>query len=104
MHTVPGPPGEMTSAFAREPDVISFPAVSGVDWLIVVFVALLAVYGYVQGFLVGALSLLGFALGAFLGTRLAPLVLPSGSRSQYAPVFGLLGAVLAGGILATGFE
>lgn len=75
-----------------------------IDWLIVVFTALLAFYGYVQGFLVGGLSLIGFALGAFLGTRLGPLLLPSGSHSQYAPLFGLMGALLAGGVLASGFE
>jgi S1-C subfamily serine protease len=78
--------------------------VSGVDWLIVVFTLLLAMYGFVQGFIVGALSLVGFGLGAFLGTRLAPLVLPGGSHSQYAPLFGLLGALLAGAVLASGFE
>ncbi|HLJ02636.1 MAG TPA: MarP family serine protease [Solirubrobacteraceae bacterium] len=77
---------------------------SSIDWVIVVFTALLALYGYSQGFLVGMLSLVGFGLGAFLGTRLAPLILPSGGRSPYAPVFGLLGALLAGGVLATGFE
>ncbi len=77
---------------------------SGVDWLIVIFTLLLALYGYAQGFLVGALSLAGFAVGAFLGTRLAPLVLPSGSHSPYAPVFGLVGALMVGGLLATGFE
>ena len=75
-----------------------------VDWLIVAFTVLLAVYGYAQGFIIGALSLVGFGLGAFLGTRLAPLVLPGGARSQYAPLFGLLGALLAGGVLASGFE
>jgi S1-C subfamily serine protease len=75
-----------------------------VDWVIVAFTALLAFYGYLQGFLVGALSLLGFALGAFIGTRVGPLLLPTGSHSQYAPLFGLLGALLAGGVLAAGFE
>jgi S1-C subfamily serine protease len=75
-----------------------------VDWLIVAFTVLLAMYGYAQGFLVGALSLVGFGLGAFLGTRLAPLILPGGSHSQYAPLFGLLGALLAGAVLASGFE
>lgn len=75
-----------------------------VDWLIVVFTVLLAFYGYLQGFIVGALSLAGFAMGAFLGTRIGPLLLPSGSHSQYAPLFGLLGALLAGGMLASGFE
>ena len=75
-----------------------------VDWLIVAFTVLLAMYGYAQGFIVGALSLVGFGIGAFLGTRLAPLVLPSGSHSQYAALFGLLGALLAGAVLASGFE
>jgi S1-C subfamily serine protease len=78
--------------------------VTAIDWLIVAFTALLAFYGYLQGFIVGALSLLGFAIGAFVGARLGPLLLPAGSHSQYAPLFGLLGALLAGGVLASGFE
>jgi S1-C subfamily serine protease len=78
--------------------------VTKVDWLIVSFTALLALYGYAQGFIVGALSLAGFALGAFIGTRVGPLLLPGGSRSEYAPLFGLLGALLAGAVLASGFE
>ena len=78
--------------------------VTGIDWLIVAFTALLAFYGYMQGFIVGALSLLGFGLGAFVGTRLGPLLLPGCAHSQYAPLFGLLGALLAGGMLASGFE
>jgi S1-C subfamily serine protease len=78
--------------------------VTTVDWVIVAFVALLAVYGYLQGFLVGALSLAGFVIGAFVGTRLANLLVPHGDHSRYAPLFGLLGALLAGGVLATGLE
>ena len=77
---------------------------SALDWVIVGFTILLAFYGYVQGFIVGALSLVGFAVGAFLGTRLAPLLLSHGSRSPYAPLFGLLGALLAGGVFASGLE
>ena len=77
---------------------------TAVDWVIVAFVALLAIYGFLQGFLVGALSLLGFAAGAFLGTRLGPLLLSGGDRSRYAPLFGLLGALIAGGVLAAGLE
>jgi S1-C subfamily serine protease len=50
------------------------------------------------------LSFSGFALGAFLGTRVGPLLLPRGSASPYAPAFGLVGALLAGGILASGLE
>jgi S1-C subfamily serine protease len=75
-----------------------------VDWIIVGFTLLLALYGYAQGFIVGALSLVGFAGGAFLGTRIAPALLPGGSSSPYAPLFGLLGALIAGAILATGLE
>jgi S1-C subfamily serine protease len=78
--------------------------VSALDWVIIGFTVLLAFYGYLQGFVVGALSLAGFALGAFLGTRLAPLLLNDGSRSPYAPLFGLVGALLAGAVFASGLE
>ena len=77
---------------------------TGIDWVIVLFTVMLAARGYRQGFLVGALSLLGFAVGAYVGTRLAPLVLDQGARSPYAPLLGLLGAILAGGVLASGLE
>jgi len=78
--------------------------VTEVDWLIVAFTVLLALYGYAQGFIVGALSLVGFGVGAFLGSHLGPLVLSGGSHSQYAPLFGLLGALLAGAVLASGLQ
>lgn len=78
--------------------------VTGLDWVIVGFTVLLAFYGYLQGFIVGVLALVGFALGAFLGTRLAPLLLHQGAHSPYAPLFGLLGALLAGGVFASGLE
>jgi S1-C subfamily serine protease len=78
--------------------------VTTLDWLIVAFTVLLAFYGYLQGFIVGALSLVGFAIGAVVGTRLGPALLPHGSESPYAPLFGLAGALLAGGVLASGFE
>jgi S1-C subfamily serine protease len=74
------------------------------DWLIVAFASVLAFLGSRQGFIVGALSFCGFVLGAFLGTRLAPHVLPQGSSSPYAPALGLLGALLGGAILASGLE
>ena len=77
---------------------------TGLDWVIVAFTALMAVYGYAQGFLVGALSLVGFVGGAFVGTRLGPLLLPDGAESPYAPIFGLVGALFAGAVLATGLE
>ena len=54
---------------------------TGVDWIIVGLLLLLALFGWAQGFVTGALALVGFALGAWLGTRLAGIVLPDGSRS-----------------------
>jgi S1-C subfamily serine protease len=78
--------------------------VTQLDWAIVAFAVVLALVGFRQGFIVGVLSFGGFALGAFLGTRLGPLLLPQGSASPYAPAFGLVGALFAGAILANGFE
>jgi S1-C subfamily serine protease len=78
--------------------------VTGLDWTIIGFCALLAALGFLRGFIVGALSLAGFAAGAFLGTRLAPALLSGGSASPYAPLFGLLGALLGGAVLAGGLE
>jgi uncharacterized membrane protein required for colicin V production len=77
---------------------------TSLDWIIVAGTAVFAVSGYFRGFIVGALSLIGFAAGAVLGTRLASGLLASGDMSPYAPAFGLFGAVLAGGILASGLE
>ncbi|HYB23905.1 MAG TPA: CvpA family protein, partial [Solirubrobacteraceae bacterium] len=74
------------------------------DWLIVAFASVLAIFGFRQGFIVGALSFCGFVVGAFLGTRLAGLALAQGSASPYAPAFGLFGALLGGAILASGLE
>jgi len=78
--------------------------VTQLDWFIVAFAGILALLGYRQGLIVGVLSFGGFALGAFLGTRLGPLLLPRGSASPYAPAFGLIGALVAGAILASGLE
>jgi S1-C subfamily serine protease len=77
---------------------------TGVDWIIVAFAAVLALFGFRQGFIVGVLSFAGFVAGAFLGTRIGPLLLPKGSASPYAPAFGLVGALLGGAILASGLE
>jgi S1-C subfamily serine protease len=77
---------------------------TGVDWIIVALLAPLALFGFHRGFIVGVLSVAGFVGGAFVGTRLAPLLLPHGSQSPWAPAFGLFGALIAGGILAVGLE
>jgi hypothetical protein len=78
--------------------------VTTLDWMIVAFTALMAIWGYAQGLIVGALSLAGFAGGALLGSRLGPLALEDGSRSPYAPLLALIGALVCGGILAAGLE
>lgn len=78
--------------------------VTSLDWIIVGFALLMAVWGYVQGLIVGALSLAGFVAGALLGSRVAPLVLEEGSRSPYAPLVALVGALLLGGIAASVLE
>lgn len=79
-------------------------SVTTIDWLIVALTALLAAVGFRQGFILGALSLAGFAAGAFLGARLAPALLPDGASSPYAPVLALGGGVLAGTILSFGLQ
>jgi S1-C subfamily serine protease len=71
------------------------------DWVIVAFTALLALRGWTRGFIVSALTLIGFAVGAVVGTHIGPLVLNQGSRSPYAPLFSLGGALLLGGLLGT---
>lgn len=67
---------------------------STADWVVIVVVAVCGLYGVSTGFLRGAFSLAGFALGAYFGARLAPLILSDGS--PYVPVVALGGAILAG--------
>jgi uncharacterized membrane protein required for colicin V production len=71
-----------------------------VDWLALALVVLAAVGGAVQGLVWSGLSLAGLIGGAFIGGRLAPLVLSDGSSSQYAPVVAVIAAV----VLAVAFE
>jgi S1-C subfamily serine protease len=77
---------------------------TGIDWVIVGAVVLLGLFGWAQGFISGALALVGFAVGGWLGTRIAPLFLSGGRESAWAPAFALVGAIIAGGVLAAGFE
>jgi S1-C subfamily serine protease len=78
--------------------------VTGLDWLIIAFALAMALWGYQQGLIVGVLSLGGFAIGAFLGSRIGPALLPEGSHSPYAPATALAGALLIGGIVAVSME
>jgi S1-C subfamily serine protease len=93
-------------------DAVAPPAASGIlpgrmttlDWVIVALVALFGLAGFRRGFIVGALSLAGLVAGALVGARVGPLLLPQGSHSPYAPLFALAGALLLGGLLASGLE
>ena len=70
---------------------------STADWVVIIVVAVAGLYGISTGFLRGAFSLAGFAFGAYLGARLAPVILSDGS--PYVPVVALAGAVLLGTLM-----
>jgi Trypsin-like peptidase domain/Colicin V production protein len=77
---------------------------TAIDILIIVLAAAFGFVGFARGFLIGALSLVGFAGGAYLGTRFGPQLLDEGNASPFAPLFGLLGALIGGVILSAGAE
>lgn len=70
---------------------------STADWVVVAVVAIAGLYGISTGFLRGAFSLAGFAFGAYVGARLAPVILSDGS--PYVPVVSLACAVLLGTVM-----
>lgn len=84
--------------------MLVFGVVTVLDWAIVAFTIALGLWGYRQGLIVGALTLGGFAVGAFLGSRLGPLVLSQGADSPYAPLCGAIGALLVGALSAVALE
>ena len=69
------------------------------DWFVLGIVAVAGIYGFARGLVRGALSLAGFALGAYVGARVAPSVLSEGS--PYAPLVALGGALLGGTLLSS---
>jgi uncharacterized membrane protein required for colicin V production len=75
--------------------------VTTLDWIAVAVAVLAAVAGLRRGLLVSALSLGGVLVGAVIGGRIAPHLLPSGSESPYTPLVALAGAVLLGGLIAS---
>jgi S1-C subfamily serine protease len=78
--------------------------VTAIDWIIVALTLTTAVAGYFQGFVVGAATLAGFAAGLFVGARIGQAVVPAGSQSPYAPLFGLVGALLGGMLFGSVLE
>ncbi len=69
------------------------------DWIVIGVVVLFGFYGLSRGLVRGALSLAGFALGAYLGAQIAPAFLDEGS--PYAPLIALGAAILGGVLLQT---
>jgi S1-C subfamily serine protease len=78
--------------------------VTAIDIAIIVLAAFFGFVGFARGFLIGALSLVGFAGGAYIGTRFGPHLLHDGNSSPFAPLFGLIGALVGGVILSAGAE
>jgi trypsin-like peptidase/colicin V production protein len=74
------------------------------DWGIAAFTLALGLWGYRQGLIVGTMTLLGFAVGAFAGSRIGPLVLNQGAASPYAPLCAALGALIVGAMVAVALE
>ena len=74
---------------------------TGLDWIALAFVAVIAVGGFARGFIGSALSLVGTVAGAVAGARLAPLFLHQGSSSPFAPLAALAGALVGALLLSS---
>ena len=72
-----------------------------VDWLVLGIVALSAWVGLRSGLIGGLMSLVGFAGGALAAAWIAPLLLPGGRGSAYAPMIALFGAAIGGALFAS---
>ena len=68
------------------------------DWIAIAVVAIAAFLGFRKGLVASALSLAGVVVGAYLGARLAPHVLPGGN-SPFTPLVGLGGAAVGAVLL-----
>ena len=72
------------------------------DWIAIAIVLVAAVGGLRRGLVISAFSLVGIAVGAYIGSRLAPHLLHGGSNSKWTPVAGLVGAVIGAMLLQFG--
>ncbi len=77
---------------------------TALDWIIIVVAIAAAMHGALRGFLAGSLALAGFLGGAWLGSRLGPMILHGGDTSPWSPLVALGGALLLGGLMAVLFE
>jgi hypothetical protein len=69
------------------------------DVFAILIVLIAALGGLRRGLVLSAFSLVGLAVGAYVGSRVAPHVLHHGSSSTWTPVAGLVGAVLGAMLL-----
>ncbi|MFL5960875.1 MAG: CvpA family protein [Gaiellaceae bacterium] len=69
------------------------------DWIAIALVLLSALGGMRRGLVLSAFSLVGLAVGAYAGSRVAPHLLHGGSGSTWTPVAGLIGAVVGAMLL-----
>jgi hypothetical protein len=69
------------------------------DLVAIAVVFLAALGGMRRGLVLSAFSLVGLAVGAYVGSRVAPHLLHGGSGSKWTPVAGLIGAVLGAVLL-----
>ena len=69
------------------------------DWIAIAIVLLAAVAGFRRGLVLSAFSLAGLAVGAYVGSRLAPHLLHGGSNARWTPFVALIGAVLGAVLL-----
>jgi uncharacterized membrane protein required for colicin V production len=72
------------------------------DWIAIGIVLLAAVGGFRRGLVLSTFSLVGLAVGAYIGSRLAPHVLHGGSGSKWTPVAALVGALVGAVLLQFG--
>ena len=75
---------------------------SAIDVLVLAGVALSAFRGAQRGLMATFLGLAGFAVGAVIGSRLAPVLLQNGRHSPWLGVAGLIGALIGGSIVQIG--
>ena len=72
------------------------------DWIAIAIVVLAAVGGFRRGLVLSTFSLVGLAVGAYIGSRLAPHVLHGGSGSKWTPAAALVGALVGAVLLQFG--
>jgi S1-C subfamily serine protease len=76
--------------------------VNRVDWIALGVIAIAALSGLKRGLIATALTLAALALGAVVGSRVAPHVLHEGSRSPYTPLVALVGALVGAMLFQAG--